>query len=114
MAFGQKSFFVFGARLRGRLIAYVSVYHTADQMEILNFAVLPALRRQGIGRKLLAVLLQCGNKIGILSVVLEVREHNVPAIALYEGLGFALSGRRRKYYEDTGEDALIYNYEPGK
>ncbi len=108
LAFEQKVFSVFGLRAGGRLLAYASVYHAAGELEILNVAVLPECRRRGLGRRLLGLLLQVARKMGITRAVLEVRTGNAPAIALYEGLGFARAGRRPRYYADTGEDALIY------
>lgn len=108
LAFEQNVFSVFGLRDAERLLAYASVYHAAGELEILNVAVLPERRRRGLGRRLLGLLLQVARKMGITRAVLEVRTGNVPAIALYEGLGFAQVGLRPRYYTDTGEDALIY------
>lgn len=108
LAFEQNVFSVFGLRDAERLLAYASVYHAAGELEILNVAVLPERRRRGLGRRLLGLLLQVARKMGITRAVLEVRTGNVPAIALYEGLGFVQAGLRPRYYTDTGEDALIY------
>lgn len=120
-AFHQPSFAAFGLRQAqagaaraqqgmqsGALLGYISLYHALDELEILNIAVAPHSRRQGKGRKLLTLALQVARKMGIERAVLEVRVHNIPALRLYEGLGFACVGRRPKYYADTGEDALIY------
>lgn len=113
-AFNQSSFAAFGLRETqgrtqgGALLGYISLYHALDELEILNIAVAPQSRRQGKGRELLSLALQVARKMGIERAVLEVRVHNVPALRLYEGLGFACVGRRPKYYADTGEDALIY------
>lgn len=109
-AFAQSSFAAFGLRQMHSkaLLGYISLYHTVDELEILNIAVAPQSRRQGKGRKLLTLALQVAQKMGIERAVLEVRVHNIPALRLYEGLGFACVGRRPKYYADTGEDALIY------
>ncbi len=76
-------------------------------MEILNVAVIEAERRQGIGRRLLGLVLQAGVKMGMQKATLEVRESNFPAIRLYRSLGFKTCGSRRRYYPDTGEDALV-------
>lgn len=108
LAFERKVFSVFGLRDAGRLVAYVAVYHLAGELEILNVAVHPDARRRGLGRRLLAILLQVGAKMGIHRAVLEVRTGNVPAIGLYTGLGFTRAGVRPHYYGDTGEDAIIY------
>jgi ribosomal-protein-alanine N-acetyltransferase len=108
LAFDRQVFSVFGLRDAGRLVAYVAVYHLAGELEILNVAVNPGHRRRGLGRRLLAILLQVGAKMGIHRAVLEVRTGNVPAIGLYEGLGFTRAGVRPHYYGDTGEDAIIY------
>ncbi len=109
---------VFGARLQsagpdgraGELAAYIAVsaHAGADEMEVYNIAVAEAYRQQGIGKKLLCLAMQAAAKNGITRAVLEVREHNVPAIALYRSLGFTRAGVRRGYYPDTGEDAHVY------
>lgn len=109
-AFEQKNFAAFGLRCPQGLVAYISIYHAAGELEILNIAVDPVHRRQGHGKSLLQMMLQVARKMGIERAVLEVRRHNIPALALYQGLGFAQAGVRRGYYADTGEDALIYQY----
>ena len=112
-AFAQRSFAGFGLRSPegaggGALLAYISFYHTQDELEILNIAVTPPCRRQGCGRRLLGLALQVAKKMGIERAVLEVRVQNTPALKLYQGLGFECVGRRPRYYADTGEDALVY------
>lgn len=95
-----------GVRLHGRVVAYCSWYRVEDEAEIVNIAVAPEHRRCGLGRRLLAAVLQSAGKKGIHHVFLEVRESNRAALALYAALGFETTGRRRRYYPDTGEDAL--------
>lgn len=107
-AFCQKSFAAFGLRCHTALIAYVSIYHVVDEMEILNIAVDPAHRRQGHGKTLLGLVLQVARKMHIERAVLEVRVHNSAALALYTSLHFKKVGERLGYYADTGENALIY------
>lgn len=112
-AFGQSIFSAFGIRENAvstspALVGYIAVYHTAGELEILNIAVREDRRKLGLGHKLLQAALQAGKKTGILSAVLEVRVSNTPAICLYESFGFQQVGRRRAYYQDTGEDALVY------
>lgn len=109
-AFEQKSFAAFGLRDSTGLVAYVSIYHAAGELEILNIAVAPAHRRRGYGKKMLSMMLQVAHKMGIQRAVLEVRMHNIPALALYKGIGFSQVGSRPHYYADTGEDAHIYQY----
>lgn len=92
----------------GGLAGYIGVYHTLDEVEILNIAVREDRRRQGCGRLLMSAALREAVETGILRAVLEVRTSNAPAIGLYESLGFRKAGKRRGYYQDTGEDALIY------
>ena len=103
----QKSFAAFGGWNNGVLIAYVSCYHILPEMEILNVAVLESERRKGIGRRLLGMVLQAGVKMGMQKATLEVRESNLPALRLYQSLGFEQCGQRRRYYPDTGENALV-------
>lgn len=110
-AFAQKAFAAFGLQDQQELFAYVSLYHAVPEMEIINLAVRASLRRQGLGTRLLATVLQVARKMGIQRVLLEVRRGNLPAIALYESAGFREQGIRKHYYPDTGEDALVYAIE---
>lgn len=106
-AFTQKAFAAFGIFANEALLAYISFYHAAGEMEILNLAVEPGRRRQGLGRRALFMALQVARKMGMQRVFLEVRQNNFAALALYASAGFASVGRRSGYYPDTGEDALI-------
>lgn len=110
-ALAQAAFAAFGLWHGRILAAYISFYHAAGEMEILNLAVLPPWRRLGLGCRILALALQAARKMGMEKASLEVREGNAAAIALYRKAGFAECGRRLKYYPDTGEDALIFIYD---
>ncbi len=101
---------VFGAFLGGVLLGYVAaaMHKEAGEIEIYNVAVRREVRRKGVGKRLLSLLLQAGRQNGMGRAVLEVRSGNVPAIGLYQGLGFRQCGLRKFYYSDTGEDALVY------
>ena len=107
-AFRQPAFAAFGLVETAGLAAYISFYHSADELEILNIAVTPERRRQGLGRRVLGMALQVAGKMGIKKSLLEVRESNIPAIGLYESFDFRPVGRRRNYYRAPDEDALIY------
>jgi ribosomal-protein-alanine N-acetyltransferase len=89
------------------LVGYVCVWEIADEVHVTNIAVHPAHRRRGIARGLLQLLLTEARARDLRLVVLEVRPSNHQAIALYESFGFRVTGRRRGYYYDTGEDALV-------
>jgi ribosomal-protein-alanine acetyltransferase len=92
------------AELEGEVVGFIVWRVTPpDEGEILNLAVWPEHRRQGIATRLLkSVLRQPG-----ISWYLEVRESNLPARRLYEKLGFRPVGRRPSYYQDTGEAAVV-------
>ena len=107
-ALKQRSFRAYGLWRAKRLIAYISFYLCHEELEIVNFAVLPEERRQGYGNLIMRLLLQTARNAGILKVVLETRASNVPAINLYEKHGFSQCGLRLRYYPDTKEEALIY------
>lgn len=91
----------------GRVVGYICVWEVGDELHITNIAVHPAARRRGIARTLLGQVMEEGRQRGVRVVVLEVRPSNVEALALYESFGFKVIGRRRGYYYDTGEDALV-------
>ena len=86
---------------------YLCLWEVADEVHITNVAVHPAQRRRGIGRSLLRGVLDDARTRKLKLVVLEVRPSNHEARTLYESFGFQVMGRRRGYYYDTGEDALV-------
>ena len=94
-------------REAGRALGYLCLWEIADELHITNIAVHPTWRRQGIGRTLLQGVLDDARQRKLRLVVLEVRPSNTEARTLYEGFGFRVIGRRRGYYYDTGEDALV-------
>ncbi len=78
-----------------------------DEGELLNIAVSPTHRRKGIGQILLSALLCEANWRGVRRMFLEVRESNLPAQSLYLRNGFTPVGRRKRYYHDPTEDAIL-------
>ena len=92
-------------RRDGTLTGYVICSRYDDVWHIMNVAVDPRHRRQGIATALLDELIaRLGEEARL---TLEVRPSNTAAIALYERFGFLGAGTRRRYYQDNGEDALI-------
>ena len=91
----------------GRVGGYLCLWEVADEVHITNVAVRPDLRRRGIARSLLGSVLDDARGRRFKMVVLEVRPSNHHAVSLYESFGFRVVGRRRGYYYDTGEDALV-------
>ena len=87
------------------LAGYVICSRYDAAFHVMNVAVDPDRRREGIASALLTSLLERAGRDARLT--LEVRRSNAGAIALYEGFGFRSVGVRRRYYADTGEDALI-------
>ena len=77
------------------------------EAHIATLATHPELRRNGIGRRLLARALQQAAQEGLRSAYLEVRAGNQAAQALYRSFGFVEDGRRPGYYKDNGEDAIL-------
>jgi ribosomal-protein-alanine N-acetyltransferase len=90
-----------------RVLGYICLWEVADELHVTNIAVHPAARRRGLARAMLAQVMDEARRRSTRIVVLEVRPSNVEARALYDSLGFRVVGRRRGYYYDTGEDALV-------
>lgn len=88
-------------------LAYVGMTYAADEGSITNVATHPDARRQGLGRAVVSALLSHAISLGLTDVYLEVRVSNEPAIALYRSLGFEEIGRRRHFYRQPTEDALL-------
>lgn len=79
----------------------------ADELHINNIGVRVCVRRKGIAGELLRRGLDLGARRGALSALLEVRAGNAAAQSLYASKGFEVVGRRRNYYHDPAEDALV-------
>jgi [ribosomal protein S18]-alanine N-acetyltransferase len=88
-----------------KLVGYLICARYADVWHLMNIAVDPAARGQGVGTALLEEMVARAGEDA--SYTLEVRPSNATAIALYERFGFRSAGTRRRYYHDTGEDAVI-------
>jgi ribosomal-protein-alanine N-acetyltransferase len=99
-------------RGRPQLIGVAGYWLMADETHVITIAVHPAHQRQGLGEWLLLHLLEHSLGQGAQVATLEVRVGNERAIALYHKYQFELAGRRRGYYSDTGEDALILTTPP--
>lgn len=89
----------------GDIIAYLAYEQIADEGSIIEVAVHPDYRRQGIARELINSALH--NSEGLSEVFLEVRESNISARALYESLGFEKLSVRADYYDAPKENAVI-------
>lgn len=95
----------------GRALGYGGMLPSGNEGEILNLAVHPDARRQGLGGALLDALLAEAKRRGLALVALEVRVSNLGAIALYRSRGFAVAGVRRRFYTAPVEDAYTMVWE---
>lgn len=91
----------------GSLVGYCACWIIFDELHINSLAVDEAWRRQGAARRLLDYVFGEALAVGARSATLEVRQSNLAARALYEGLGFRVEAVRRDYYREPREDALI-------
>ena len=89
------------------VIGYAGCWILAGEAQITNVAILPAYRGQGVGTQLMAAVIAAAKERGASAMTLEVRPSNAPALALYHHYGFQGAGRRKGYYSDNGEDAII-------
>jgi ribosomal-protein-alanine N-acetyltransferase len=96
-----------GVRVLSTLVAYSFNYLVVDELHVLNVAVAPEQRGKGYGSLLLRTVLETGKRRGARYATLEVRESNLVAQELYEKAGFRFTGRRKAYYRNNGEDALV-------
>lgn len=95
----------------GNIVGYVGSQAVLDEADVMNVAVIPQYRRQGIAKLLIQSLIEQLQSKGVQKLSLEVRVSNEPAIALYNMLGFEQVGRRPGYYRKPREDALIMRKE---
>ena len=90
-----------------QIVGVLVMWFIVDEAHIATIAAHPNVRRQGIGRALLLTGLHQAVEQNMLTATLEVRAQNEAAIRLYEQFGFEVVGRRKRYYHDNGEDALL-------
>ena len=94
-----------------RVVGYIGSQSSADETDVMNVAVHPDYRRRGIAESLFECLIRELKNRGSHALMLEVRDSNEPAIALYEKLGFQQVGLRKNYYHNPKEHARILRKE---
>ena len=95
------------AVLEDRIIGYAGAWVILDECHITNIAITASQRGKGYGRQLVDALMQYVSNLGAAYATLEVRVSNERAQHLYERAGFVRLGKRKRYYEDNGEDAWL-------
>lgn len=103
----KPNFRYFVAEEAGEILGYCGFLYVLDEAEIPNVCVKASARRQGVGRKMLEVLITEAKTLGIAVLYLEVRESNEAAMALYASLGFLPNGIRKNFYEQPQENAVL-------
>ena len=93
------------------LLGYVGAQISFEDADMMNLAVTPARRRQGVAAALVLALEEALAARGVTTLTLEVRASNAPAQALYQKLGYSQIARRPGYYLRPREDALLYRKE---
>lgn len=91
----------------GEIVGYGGMWHVVDEGQITNIAVKRNYRGEGVGSKLLGSLINWAKDKGILVIQLELREGNAAAFGLYKKYGFSVVGKRKEYYKNPTEDAIL-------
>ena len=95
------------ADVDGRIAAMMVGWMIIDELHVATIATHPDYRGQGIGKKVLVHALLAARKEGVIRAFLEVRQTNETALNMYRSLGFVEDGRRKEYYKDNNEDAIL-------
>lgn len=103
----QRALCFFDRDGKRRILGYACYWILFEELHLLDFAVHPAFRRQGLGSRLLAAILQEGAKAGASRALLEVRASNAAAHKLYERFGFRPITVRKGYYRSPREDGWV-------
>jgi ribosomal-protein-alanine acetyltransferase len=90
------------------LLGFLIAHHIPPEWELENIVVASSARRRGVGNRLLHALLAAARETNSHAVFLEVRESNAAARTLYEKAGFKPAGRRKSYYTNPLEGAVLY------
>lgn len=107
------------AELDGRVAAMLVGWLIVDELHIATIATHPDFRGQGVGKAILLHALRSARDEGVLKSFLEVRASNVTAQKMYKSFGYVEDGRRKEYYKDNAEDAILMslndlNHLPGE
>lgn len=92
-----------------KVVGMIVVWLVVDEAHVATIATHPDFRRQGIAKRLLSHALRKLSDQGAHSSFLEVRESNTAAQEMYRKFGYEETGRRRRYYKDNDEDAILMN-----
>lgn len=95
------------AELDGKVIGYAGVWIIFDEGHVTNIAIHPDYRGYHYGEQIVRHLIELVRNCGAVKMTLEVRASNLIAQSLYKKLGFKAQGRRKGYYSDNKEDAII-------
>lgn len=99
------------AEVDQRVVGMIVAWLLVDEVHVATIATHPDFRRQGIARRLLSHTLSRAMDEGAISSFLEVRESNLAAQEMYRKFGYEATGRRKRYYKDNDEDAILMNLE---
>ena len=94
----------------GNVIAFLVASTATEEWELENIAVAPRLQRKGVGRALMKALIDHAQGSNASEIRQEIRASNLAAHRLGQSMGFVQEGRRKNYYHDPSEDALLFKY----
>lgn len=103
----KENYRYFVAEENREILGYCGFLFVLDEAEIPNVCVKTSARQQGIGKKMMQVLVEEARELGMAVLYLEVRESNLAARRLYESLGFQEDGIRKNFYEQPTEHAVL-------
>ncbi|MDX1411372.1 MAG: ribosomal protein S18-alanine N-acetyltransferase [Nitrospirales bacterium] len=96
----------------GPVVGYICFWLIFEELRFLNLAIIPAWRRHGVASQLVSQAMRLGFRKGTRRGLLEVRESNLAAQALYKKFGFTVYAMRKSYYTNPDEDAILMSLEP--
>lgn len=105
-SFDNKSYACYILKSKEKPLGYISVIDLGEEIEILRVVVLKTARLQGVGQKLISYIFELGKKQNAKEILLEVNDHNYPALSLYQKMGFEKVGERKQYYSER-ENAIL-------
>lgn len=95
------------AEFEKKVVGYSNIYIVAGEVQIGNFAVAPGFRGRGVAKRIMSEIFDKAAENNCHNIFLEVRESNTPAMELYKSYGFVSSGKRKDYYTNPRENAII-------